>query len=155
MSIHDTNGLNPLGGDQVKDKNFSEDNTKGLAIFNAFGIKDESSQYATREHIEKLFDVPRKTLGDNIKALKEDGLINGAKIRHVAKDGKKRLQEIFNLNEVIAIGFRLRSDTAIKLQQYAANLLVEQMQTMAQEKRTLELELSYAWNKSDIKDLYR
>ncbi|UBZ15350.1 hypothetical protein LDL77_06455 [Flagellimonas marinaquae] len=126
-----------------------------LTIFQHFGITDGQSQFATRTQIELLYQVPRKTLSDNIKDLKKDGLINGAKIRHVAQDGKQRLQEVFDLNEVIAIGFRLRSDTAIRLQKYASNLLVEKMQAIAEEKRTLELELSYAWNKSDQKDLYR
>ncbi|WP_318310441.1 hypothetical protein [Flagellimonas crocea] len=128
---------------------------ENLAIFQSFGITDGQSQFATRAQIERLYNVPRKTLSDNIKDLKKDGLINGAKIRHVAQDGKQRLQEVFDLNEVIAIGFRLRSDTAIRLQKYASNLLVEKMQAIAEEKRTLELELSYAWNKSDQKDLYQ
>lgn len=124
-------------------------------LFQGFGITDGKDQFATRLQIEQLYNVPRKTLADNINDLKNDGLINGAKIRHVAKDGKQRLQEVYDLNEVIAIGFRLRSDTAIRLQRYAANLLVEKMQTMIKERRILELELSYAWNKSDNDDLYR
>src|SRR5680860_911540 len=126
-----------------------------LTIFQGFGITDGKDQYATRSQIENLYDVPAMTLSDNVKKLKEDRLVNGTKIRMVAKDNKQRLQEVFDLNEVIAIGFRLRSDTAIRLQRYAANLLVEKMQTMAKERRMLELELSYAWNKSDNEDLYR
>lgn len=128
---------------------------KDLTLFQGFGITDGKNQYATRSQIEQLYDVPAMTLSDNIKKLKEDVLINGTKIRMVAQDGKQRLQEVFDLNEVIAIGFRLRSDTAIRLQRYAANLLVEKIQTMMEERRMLELELSYAWNKSDNRDLYR
>lgn len=128
---------------------------KDLTLFQGFGITDGKDQYATRNQIENLYDVPAMTLSDNVKKLKEDRLVNGTKIRMVAKDNKQRLQEVFDLNEVIAIGFRLRSDTAIRLQRYAANLLVEKMQTMAKERRMLELELSYAWNKSDNEDLYR
>lgn len=127
---------------------------KDLTIFQGFGITDGKDQYATRNQIEKLYDVPKRTLADNISALKEDGLISGAKIRHTATDGKRYKTQVFNLNEVIAIGFRLRSDTAIRLQRYASNLLVEKMQDMVKEKRMLELELSYAWNKSDSQDLY-
>lgn len=126
-----------------------------LAIFQSFGITDGQIQFATRSQIEQLYDVPTMTLSDNIKKLKKDGLINGTKIRMVAQDRKKRLQEVFDLNEVIAIGFRLRSDTAIRLQKYASNLLLEKMSAMAEEKRTLELELSFAWNKADQKDLYQ
>lgn len=128
---------------------------KELALFQGFGITNGRNQYATRNQIEKIYDVPKMTLSNNIKKLKEDGLVNGTKIRMVTKDGKQRLQEVFDLNEVIAIGFRLRSDTAIALQRYAANLMVEKMSAMVQEKRMLELELSYAWNNSDTKDLYQ
>tara|TARA_B100000949_G_C14033956_1_gene346636 strand:+ start:53 stop:442 length:390 start_codon:yes stop_codon:yes gene_type:complete len=128
---------------------------ENLAIFQRFGITDGQSQFATRSQIEQLYNVPKTTLADNINALKEDNLISGSKIRHTAKDGKQYKTEVFSLNEVIAIGFRLRSDTAIRLQRYASNLLVQKMNAMAEEKRTLELELSYAWNKSDQKDLYQ
>src|SRR5680860_515979 len=128
---------------------------KDLTLFQGSGITDGKDQYATRNQIENLYDVPAMTRSDNVKKLKEDRLVNGTKIRMVAKDGKQRRQEGFDLKEVIAMGVRLPSDTAIRLQRYAANLLVEKMQTMVQERRTLELELSYAWNRSDNEDLYR
>ncbi len=119
-----------------------------------FGIRSAGEIFATRNQIQELYNVPKKTLAGNIKTLKEDGLINGAKIRHVANDGKQRVQEVFDLNEVIAMGFRLRSDKAIRLQRYAADLLMEKIKSMDQERRMLEIELSYAWNKSDRDDLY-
>jgi len=128
---------------------------KKLTIFQGFGITDGKDQYATRNQIEMLYNIPKRTLADSINALKKDGLISGAKIRRTAKDGKQYKTEVFEINEVIAIGFRLRSDTAINLQRYAANLMVEKISAMVEEKRMLELELGYAWNNSDIKDLYR
>lgn len=128
---------------------------KDLLAFQGFGITDGKDQYATRLQIEKLYNLPRKTLADIIKALKEDGLISGAKIRHTAADGKQYLTEVYNLNEVIAIGFRSRSDTAIRLQRYAADFMSSRIRGLMEEKRMLELELSYAWNRSDNQDLYR
>jgi hypothetical protein len=127
----------------------------GLSIFQNFVLTNGNERYATRKQIEKLYDVAKSTLAENINTLKDDGLINGSEIRSVAKDGKQRIQELFDINEIVAIGFRLRSNTAIKLQRYAANLLIEKIQTVHKEKRLLELELSYAWNKSDQNDLYR
>ena len=126
-----------------------------LSIFKEFGVVDSTKRFASRSQISELYQVPRKTLADNIRNLKQDGLINPAKSRHVAKDGKVRIQELFTLNEVVAIGFRLRSDVAIKLQSYAVQLLSEKITTIQREKQILELELSHSWNKSDIKDLYR
>ncbi len=60
--------------------------------------------FATRNEVQYLFEIPRKTLSDAIKTLKQDGLVNGAESRHVAKDGKMRLTEVYNLDEIIAIG---------------------------------------------------
>ncbi|RXG18730.1 hypothetical protein DSM03_10194 [Leeuwenhoekiella aestuarii] len=126
-----------------------------LSIFKDFGIVDSTKRFASRSQMSELYQVPRKTLADNIRNLKQDGLINPAKSRHIAKDGKVRVQELFTLNEVVAIGFRLRSDVAIKLQSYAIQLLSEKITRIQSAKEILELELSHYSSKSDIKDLYR
>lgn len=126
-----------------------------MKVFEKFGIKSGSETFATRSQIERLYEVPKKTLADNINALKEDGLISGAKIRHTANDGKQYRTEVYDLNEVIAIGLRLRSDTAIRLQRYATNLVSDKIKGLEEQKRLLEIELSFAWNKSDREDLYR
>lgn len=126
-----------------------------LTTFKSFGIRSGGETFATRAQIGRLYGVHKNTLSDNIKKLKQDGLINGTDIRSVAKDGKKRVQEVFTLEETIAIGFRLRSDTAIRLQRYASGLIKEKITGLMEQKRLLEIELSYSWNKSDAHDLYR
>lgn len=126
-----------------------------LQIFESFGIRSEGEVYASRRQICDLFEVPRKTLFDNITKLKEDGLVSGAKIRTTANDGKNYSTEVFNIQEVIKIGFRLRSEKALKLQDYAAKMLDERMKEIIKENKRLELELSFAWNKIDARDLYR
>lgn len=126
-----------------------------LELFNDFGITSGGKKYATRGQIESLYDVARRTLADNINNLKEDGLISGAKIRHTASDGKIYNTEVFDLQETIKIGFRLRSDIALRLQDYASELMVRQINSFKEKQRMLELELSYAWNHSDNQDLYR
>ena len=128
---------------------------KEIKSFDEFGIRSDNKVYATRKQLELLYDVPKRTLAGNIDKLREEGLINGAKIRSVAKDGKQRLQEVFTLEESIAIGLRLSSDTAIRLQRFATKLITEKIDGLVEEKRMLELELSFAWNKSDNDDLYR
>ncbi|MDF4204022.1 hypothetical protein PXD56_13700 [Maribacter sp. SA7] len=143
MSINNTIGLKSLESDQVKDTN--------LDYLNIL----ENKPFATRNQLRNIYKVQKKTLSDNIKRLKVDGLVKGVQIRLLAKDGKQRIQEVFDLNEVIAIGFRLRSDTAIKLQRYAANNLQEQLKINQAKNKSLELEIGRLWNKMDIKDLYR
>ena len=136
------------------DQSIFGNSTIETELLQAFEHIDSSKRIATRNQIENLYNTPRRTLANNIRDLKQDGLINGAKIRRVARDGRLRLQEVYDLNEVIAIGFRLRSIKAIKLQRYAANLMIQKMRSMAEEKKLLEIELSHAWHKSDQKDLY-
>ena len=126
-----------------------------LSTFKLFGIKSGGETYAIRAQISKLYGVHDNTLFNNIKKLKEDGLINGMEIRSVAQDRRQRMQEVFTLEETIAIGFRLSSDTAIRLQRYASRLIKEKIQGLEEQKRLLEIELSYAWNKSDAQDLYK
>ncbi|MCL6272532.1 hypothetical protein M3P19_00845 [Muricauda sp. 2012CJ35-5] len=128
---------------------------KEMTAFKNFGIKSGGEVLATNSQIEELYEVPKITLHDNIKKLKQDGLVNGSKIRTLAKDGKRRQLEVYTLEETIAIGLRLRSDTAIRLQRYATKLVSDKIVGLEEEKRLLEIELSYAWNKSDTEDLYR
>jgi len=128
---------------------------EGLITFENFGTVSGTEKYVTRKDISELYNVPKKTLADNIVLLKDDGLIGGAKIRHTAKDGKIYNTEVFTLQETIKIGFRLRSETALRLQDYASDLMVKQISSIKEEKRMLELELSYAWNRCDNEDLYR
>ena len=130
-------------------------NMKEIIKLKNFGLRIGDKIYATRKQVQELYDVPQNTLADNINRLKEDRLINGTEIRSVALDRRKRMQEVFTLEETIAIGLRLRSDTAIRLQRYATRLITEKMDGLIEEKRMLELELSFAWNKSDNDDLYR
>ncbi|SDB33713.1 hypothetical protein SAMN03097699_0776 [Flavobacteriaceae bacterium MAR_2010_188] len=126
-----------------------------LEIFKGFGIRTGNEIHASRIQVEELYDIPSTTLLDNIKRLKEDGLINPTEIRVVAKDAKQRLQEVYDIDEVIAIGLRLRSDKAIYLQKYAVSLIKNDLKKLENDKKMLELELSYAWNKSDQNSLYR
>ncbi len=128
---------------------------KEITVFENFGIKSGSQTYATRNHISELYQVHKNTLAGNIDRLKEDKLINGTKIRSVAQDGKNREVEVFTLEETIAIGLRLRSDTAIRLQRFATELISVKISGLEEQKKLLEIELSYAWNKTDQKDLYR
>ena len=146
MSIKNTKGLESLEGNQLKDND--------LLIFENL-IVSENERFASRKQIKNIYRVPRKTLSYSINQLKKDGLISGAKIRLTARDGKIYPTEVFSLQETIKIGFRLRSDIALNLQDIASTLMVKRLNEIVKENRLLELELSYAWNKSDQNDLYR
>ena len=134
-----------------------EDNTEHLELsfFEKLIENNNHERYATRNQIKEFYNVPRTTLLGNIKKLKKDDLIKGTKIRHVANDGRTREQEVYNIDEVIVIGLRLSSTTAIKLQRFATNQIKQKLFSLEKKNRSLELELGYFWNKSDRNDLYR
>ncbi len=140
MRNTDTQGLNSFGDEQAKDND--------LLLIKNLSVANNNNRFVTRFQIQKFYEVPEMTLSDNIKRLKEDGLVNGTEIRVVATDGRKRLQEVYDVSEIIAIGFKLRSDKAIRLQR-------SWIATLIAKNKLYEIELSYAWNKSDNEDLYR
>lgn len=111
----------------------------------------ENKVYASRNQLQELYDIPKKTLADTILTLKEDLLIVGAEFR--PKSG--RSYEVYNLKEVLAIGMRLRSEKAIKFQIWAINQLESIIQKQIEEIRNAQLMESIAWNHLDAKDNYR
>ena len=121
-------------------------------------VFNDENTVANREQLQELYGVPRKTLQDNINALKSDGEIVGAKIR--PKSG--RPYEVYNLEEIISIGFRLRSPKALAFQKWARNVIKEKL-TEAHKKRLdaeakLQLQqyqLDRLWDKSDHEQLYK
>jgi hypothetical protein len=111
--------------------------------------------YATRKQVQELYDAPRKTLEDNINKLKSDGLVSGAKIRHTANDNKNYEYEVYDLDEIIAIGFRLRSDKAIKFQRWAISVIKTELIESNKRIQMQQAQLDYFWDKSDQNDLYK
>lgn len=102
---------------------------------------------ASRSELINLFESPKQTLYDAINKLKKDGLINGTKSRTVAKDGKSRYVEQFNLTEIILIGFRTRSEKAFIFQKWSAEIVKNQFKIQ-------QAQLDHFWDKSDQQDLH-
>ncbi len=115
----------------------------------------DNEVYATRKQVQELYDAPRKTLEDNIHILKSDGLISGAEIRHTANDGKAYDTEVYNLDEIITIGFRLRSEKALKFQKWAREIIRDKLFEANKMLNMQQAQLDYFWDKSDQKDLYK
>jgi len=99
----------------------------------------ENEVYASRKQLTELYNVPASSLSDVINSLKDDKLIENQDITNVRNNLNNRQIEYFNLDSIIAIGLRLRSDNAIKFQKWAIAQLME----------------SIAWNHLDAKDNWR
>ncbi len=88
--------------------------------------------WLTQKSIAQLFDVDRTVITKHIKnifvsgELQEDSVC--AKIAHTANDGKSYKTTFYNLELVIAVGYRVNSERAILFRNWATGILKEYMQ---------------------------
>ena len=87
-------------------------------------MKDETV-WLSLEQMAKLFDRDIKTIGKHINnALKEE-LDNSvvAKFATTAKDGKNYQVEYYNLDMIISIGYRVKSQNGVIFRRWANKIL--------------------------------
>ncbi len=88
--------------------------------------------WLTQKSIAQLFDVDRSVITKHVKniflsgELQEDSVC--AKIAHTAADGKSYKTMFYNLDLVIAVGYRVNSERAILFRNWATGILKEYMQ---------------------------
>jgi len=77
--------------------------------------------------IAVLFEVTVPTVNEHLKNLFSNGELQEAsvirKFRTTAADGKQYLTAFYNLDAIIAVGFRVNSARAIQFRQWAAGIL--------------------------------
>ena len=91
-------------------------------------MKDETV-WLNREQLSKLFDRDVKTIGKHINnALKEE-LDNSvvAKFATTAKDGKTYQVEYYNLDMIISVGYRVKSQNGVIFRKWANKVLKDYM----------------------------
>ena len=91
-------------------------------------LKDETV-WLNRQQLSELFDRDIKTIGKHINnALKEE-LSNDnsvvAKFATTASDGKTYQVEYYNLDMILSIGYRVKSDKGIVFRRWANKVLKE------------------------------
>ena len=91
-------------------------------------MKDESV-WLNREQLSILFDRDVKTIGKHINnALKEeldDSVV--AKFATTAKDGKTYQVEYYNLDMIISVGYRVKSQNGVIFRKWANKILKDYM----------------------------
>lgn len=88
-------------------------------------VADENV-WMTQELISELFGKGRSTITEHIKNILLEELEENAvcrKFRRTASDGKKYQTKYYNLEMIIAIGFRTNSDRAIQFRNWAGRIL--------------------------------
>lgn len=89
----------------------------------------EETIWLSQIEIAKLFGKDRKTITRHIQNILNEFELNEKQVcskkEHTALDGKKYIINIYNLDMIIAIGYRVKSTRAITFRQWASNILRE------------------------------
>jgi len=89
-------------------------------------VEDETV-WLTQKLMGTLFEVDIRTISEHLKNLFECEELNETavlrKFRNTATDGKSYLTSFYNLDAIIAVGFRVNSARAIQFRQWATGVL--------------------------------
>ena len=86
----------------------------------------EETLWLNAHQIAYLFDVDRTVIVKHIKNIYKSGELDEnstcVKIAQVAADGKKRKMNLYNLDVIIAVGYRVNSKKATQFRIWATNV---------------------------------
>ena len=92
--------------------------------------KDETL-WLTQKSMAKVFDVDRTAITKHLKNIFTDGELNKgsvcANFAHTAEDGKTYKTDFYNLDAIIAVGYRVNSKKATEFRIWATKILKEYM----------------------------
>ena len=87
----------------------------------------EETVWLTQKLISVLFDKGRSTITEHLQSIFETGELDERAVcrdfRHTAEDGKDYTTRFYNLDAIIAVGFRVNSARAIQFRQWATGVL--------------------------------
>lgn len=87
----------------------------------------EESVWLTQKLISVLFDKGRSTITEHLKNIFESGELDEKSVcrdfRRTAEDGKDYTTRFYNLDAIIAVGFRVNSARATQFRQWATGVL--------------------------------
>jgi hypothetical protein len=87
----------------------------------------EETVWLTQKLIGVLFDKGRSTIAEHLTNIFEAGELDEKAacrdFRHTAEDGKEYVTKFYNLDAIIAVGFRVNSGRAIQFRQWATGVL--------------------------------
>jgi hypothetical protein len=87
----------------------------------------EGTVWLTQKLISVLFDKGRSTITEHLKNIFDTGELEEKAVcrdfRHTAEDGKDYTTRFYNLDAIIAVGFRVNSARATQFRQWATGVL--------------------------------
>lgn len=85
--------------------------------------------WMTQKKLSELFDVQRPAITRHLKNIFESGELEEKSVssilEHTAEDGKKYKTTFYNLDAIIAVGYRVNSGRATKFRIWATKMLKE------------------------------
>jgi hypothetical protein len=88
---------------------------------------EDGTVWLTQKLISVLFDKGRSTITEHLKNIFETGELEEKSacrdFRHTAEDGKGYTTQFYNLDAIIAVGFRVNSARAVQFRQWATGIL--------------------------------
>ncbi len=85
--------------------------------------------WATQAQIAEIFDIERSVITKHVKNIIKDGELDKnlvcAIFAHTASDGKKYKVNMYNLDVILAVGYRTNSAKAVFFRQWATKILRE------------------------------
>ena len=83
----------------------------------------------TQKNMAELFDVQIPAISKHLKNIFEEGELDSdmvvSKMEITATDGKRYQTDFYNLDAIIAVGYRVNSKQATKFRIWATNVLKE------------------------------
>ena len=108
-----------------KDKIVLYEDKQGNVELRADAEKD--TLWATQAQIGDLFEVDVRTVNEHLRNIfRSEELVENSVIRKsriTAKDGKKYLTLLYNLDAIIAVGYRVNSKKATKFRIWATSII--------------------------------
>lgn len=88
----------------------------------------ENTVWLNQNQLSDLFDVKKSTISEHISNILSDGELNESTVRNfrtVASNGKFYNINYYNLDMIIAVGYRVRSNIGINFRKWATHTLKE------------------------------
>jgi prophage maintenance system killer protein len=155
------------GKQHLARKAADENKNSDLVIYKSKNKKVEvkiakNTIWLSTRQIADLFDVDRTVIVKHIKNIYETKELSEistcAKIAQVAADGRKRKMNFYNLDVIIAVGYRVNSKKATQFRIWATDILKKYLikgytlnENMLTEKRLRELERTIKFIKENIR----
>lgn len=89
----------------------------------------EDTVWLTQLEIAELFATSKQNIGQHVKSIFEEGELQEASVvkQHftTAADGKSYLTLLYNLDAILAVGYRVRSPRGVQFRRWASTVLKE------------------------------